>query len=236
MPAAPAPGVRIQQPTRLQQVVARRMAEAGATVPHFQVQTEVLFDAALELRAQLKEAAGENGPLPSVNDLIVKACALALPQHPLVNGSFKDDAYELHDEVHIGIAVAADDALVVATILNANTKSLGQIARETRHLAQTVRAGTATPQELTGATFSISNLGMYGMTAITPIINPPQSAILGVGATRSTLARADDGEIVDRRLLTLTLSCDHRILTGADGSRFLYEVKQILESPLRLAL
>ena len=230
------PGTRVQQPTRLQQIVARRMAEAMATIPHFQVQTEVTMDAALALRVQLKEAAGDGTPAPSINDLIVKACALTLPDHPLVNGSFKDGAFELHDHVHVGIAVASDDGLVVATIPDAAIKSLGQIARDSRRLAERVRTRTATPPELTGATFTVSNLGMFGMTAITAVINPPQAAILGVGASRPTLARGQNGEIVDRQLLTLTLSCDHRILNGADGSRFLLDVKRCLESPLRLAL
>jgi pyruvate dehydrogenase E2 component (dihydrolipoamide acetyltransferase) len=230
------PGTRVQQPTRLQQIVARRMAEAMATIPHFQVQTEVTMDAALALRVQLKEAAGDGTTAPSINDLIVKACALTLPDHPLVNGSFKDGAFELHDHVHVGIAVASDDGLVVATIPDAAIKSLGQIARDSRRLAERVRTRTATPPELTGATFTVSNLGMFGMTAITAVINPPQAAILGVGASRPTLARGQNGEIVDRQLLTLTLSCDHRILNGADGSRFLLDVKRCLESPLRLAL
>ena len=230
------PGTRVQQPTRLQQIVARRMAEAMATIPHFQVQTEVTMDAALALRVQLKEAAGDGTPAPSINDLIVKACALTLPDHPLVNGSFKDGAFELHDHVHVGIAVASDDGLVVATIPDAAIKSLGQIARDSRRLAERVRTRTATPPELTGATFTVSNLGMFGMTAITAVINPPQAAILGVGASRPTLARGQNGEIVDRQLLTLTLSCDHRILNGADGSLFLLDVKRCLESPLRLAL
>jgi pyruvate dehydrogenase E2 component (dihydrolipoamide acetyltransferase) len=234
--AAPLPAVRIQQPTRLQQVVAGRMAQAGATVPHFQVQTEAVFDAALQLRSQLKLAASDSDPIPSLNDLIVKACALALPHHPFVNGSFKDGAYELHDNVHVGVAVAIDDGLVVATVSDADQKSLGHIARDTKRLTERVRAGSATPNELNGATFTVSNLGMYGMTAITAMINPPQAAILGVGAVRPTLARADDGEIIDRQLLTLTLSCDHRILNGADGARFLHHVKEILENPLRLAL
>jgi pyruvate dehydrogenase E2 component (dihydrolipoamide acetyltransferase) len=235
-PADASAGTRIQQPTRLQQVAARRMAEATATVPHFQVQTEVRIDQAIALRAQLKAASPEGAAVPSINDLIVKACALALPAHPLVNGSFKDGVFELHDHVHVGIAVASDDGLVVATIPDADIKSLGQVAREGRRLAERVRAGNATPAELTGATFTVSNLGMFGMTAITAVINPPQAAILGVGAARPTLARGDDGEIVDQQLLTLTLSCDHRILNGADGSRFLFDVKQCLESPLRLAL
>jgi pyruvate dehydrogenase E2 component (dihydrolipoamide acetyltransferase) len=235
-PSAPAPeGSSIQQPTRLQQIVAKRMLEATQTVPHFQVQTEVEIDGALALRAQLK-AAGEGVPVPSVNDLIVKACALNLPKHPLVNGSFKDGAFELHDGVHVGIAVASDEGLVVATVRDADVKSLGAIAGDARGLAERVRTGKATPADLSGATFTVSNLGMFGMTAITAVINPPQAAILGVGAARDTLARGSDGEIVDRKLLTLTLSCDHRILNGADGSRFLFDVKHTLENPMRLAL
>jgi pyruvate dehydrogenase E2 component (dihydrolipoamide acetyltransferase) len=232
--AVPATGGRVVQPTRLQQVVAARMAEAKATIPHFQVQTEVAIDAALALRAELKAVAGD-APAPSVNDLIVRACALALRDHPLLNGSYAGGAYELHDHVHVGIAVAAEDGLLVATIRDADVKSLGTLAAESRRLAERARAGTATPAELTGATFTVSNLGMFGMTAITPVINPPQAAILGVGAARPTLARVD-GEIVDRQLLTLTLSCDHRIVNGADASRFLADVKALLETPLRLAL
>lgn len=225
---------RTLEPTRLQKVAARRMAEAKATIPHFQVQTEVVMDAALDLRADLKAAAGGD-PVPSVNDLIVRATALALRAHALVNASYQDGRFELHDRVNVGIAVAADEGLVVASIDDADIKSLGAIARDARRLAKRVRSGTVTPQELTGATFTVSNLGMFGMTAITAVINPPQAAILGVGATRDTLARVD-GKVVDRRLLTLTLSCDHRILNGADGARFLFDVKALLESPLRFAL
>jgi pyruvate dehydrogenase E2 component (dihydrolipoamide acetyltransferase) len=225
----------LREPTRLQQIAARRMAEAKATIPHFQVQTEVEIDAALALRADLKAVAGEGDPVPSVNDLIVRAAALALRDHPLVNGSYKDGRFELHERINVGIAVASDEGLVVVTVVDADVKALGQIARDARRLAQRVRSGEITPPELAGATFTVSNLGMFGMTAITAVINPPQAAILGVGAARDTLARVD-GEIVDRRLLTLTLSCDHRILNGADGSRFLFDVKRLLEAPLRLAL
>jgi pyruvate dehydrogenase E2 component (dihydrolipoamide acetyltransferase) len=133
------------------------------------------------------------------------------------------------------MAVAADDALVVPTVFDAAAKSLGEIARETRALAQRVRSGAITPAELSGATFTVSNLGMFGMTAITPVINPPQAAILGVGALRDTLARVD-GEIVDRMLLTLTLSCDHRILYGAEASQFLARIRTLLQTPLAMAL
>jgi pyruvate dehydrogenase E2 component (dihydrolipoamide acetyltransferase) len=215
------------------------MAEAKSTIPHFQVQTEVAFDAAIALRAQLKTAAEQFGePAPSLNDLIVKAAAIALRKHPHANGSYKDGRFELHDRVNVGVAVAAEGALVVPTVFDADTKALSTIAAETRALAQRVRTEAITPPELSGATFTVSNLGMFGMTAITPVINPPQAAILGVGAARATLAREGgraDGAIVDRSLLTLTLSCDHRILYGADAARFLAEIKALLEAPLRLA-
>jgi pyruvate dehydrogenase E2 component (dihydrolipoamide acetyltransferase) len=227
---------RTQEPTRIQKVIARRMAQAKATIPHFQVQTEVAMDAALSLRAQLKAATPDGGPAPSLNDLIIKASAIGLTGHPLANGSYRDGQFELHEHVNIGVAVAADGALVVPTVPDADAKSVGQIARDTRRLAERVRAGNITPTELSGATFTVSNLGMYGMTAITPVINPPQAAILGVGATRPTLARDEAGEIVDRALLTLTLSCDHRILYGADAARFLAEIRGLLEAPLRLLL
>jgi pyruvate dehydrogenase E2 component (dihydrolipoamide acetyltransferase) len=230
-PAASSKGtVDVIEPNRLQSVIARRMAEAKATVPHFQVQTEVVMDAAFAFRQQLKEAGGR---APSFNDLIVKAAALALRHHPLANGTYRDGRFELHSRVNVGIAVAAEHALVVPTIFDADQKSLGSLAAESRRLAERVRTGEVTPSELSGATFTVSNLGMYGMTAITPVINPPQAAILGVGAIRETLARAD-GDIVDRRLLTLTLSCDHRILYGADAAAFLSTIREQLEAPLRL--
>jgi pyruvate dehydrogenase E2 component (dihydrolipoamide acetyltransferase) len=244
-PAAPAPGApapaadgetEVRELTRLQQVVARRMAEAKATVPEFQVQTEVAMDAALALRAKLKAAVGEGGVVPSVNDLIVKASALALRAHPRANGSYRDGRFELHPRVNVGIAVAAPEALVVPTITDADTRSLGSIAAEARRLAARVRENSITPPELSGGTFTVSNLGMYGMTAISPVINLPQAAILGVGAARATLARGEDGEIVERRLMTLTLTCDHRILYGADAARFLAAIRELLEQPLRLAL
>jgi len=125
---------------------------------------------------------------------------------------------------------------VVPVIHDADVKTLGQIATLSRSLAEGVRAGTITPPQLSGATFTVSNLGMYGMTVITPVINPPQAAILGVGAIRDVLARGPDGEIVDRRLLSLTLSCDHRILYGADAAQFLAAIRAVLEAPAALAL
>ncbi len=217
--------------TRVQQVIARRMAEVKATVPHFQVQTEVVLDAVLAIKAQLKIVSDRP---PSVNDFIIKASALALREFPLANGSYRDGRFELHERVNVGVAVAAENALVVPTVVDADRRSLGSIAEEVRRLAAAVRDGAATPAELAGATFTVSNLGMYGMTAITPVINTPQAAILGVGAARSVLARADS-EIIDRQMMTLTLSCDHRILYGAEAAQFLSRIRTLLEEPLLLA-
>lgn len=225
--------VTVVELSKLQQVVARRMAEAKATVPEFQVETEVTMDAALELRAQLKAMGGE--VVPSVNDLVVKAAALALRQWPQANGSYRDGRFELYSRVNVGVAVAAQDALVVPTVADADTRSLGSIAAEIRRLAERVRNGTITPPELSGATFTVSNLGMYGMTAITPVINPPQAAILGVGASRAVYVPVD-GQPVERQIMTLSLTCDHRILYGADAAQFLAAIRSLLEQPLGLAL
>ena len=223
--------------TRLQQVVARRMAEAKATVPEFQVQTEVEMTAAVAFRTELKQLAEARGSeAPSLNDLIVKAAAICLRRFPRANGSYVDGAFELHERVNVAVAVAAEDALVVPVIDDADRKPLGAIAADSRRLAAAVRDGSITPPHLSGATFTVSNLGMYGMTAITPVINPPQAAILGVGAIRDALARAPDGSLVDRRLLTLTLTCDHRILYGADAAQFLAAIREVLEHPAALAL
>jgi pyruvate dehydrogenase E2 component (dihydrolipoamide acetyltransferase) len=224
----------VEEPSRLQQVVARRMTEAVNTVPDFQVQTEVVMDEAIALRARLKDEI-EAGVAPSFNDLVVKASAVALRRHPRANGSYLDGRFHLHDHVHVGIAVAADDALVVAKITDADIRSLASLAAESRRLSERVRTGASTPAELSGATFTVSNLGMFGMTAITPVINPPQAAILGVGTIRDVLARNSSGTIVDRHLMTLTLTCDHRILYGADAARFLQEIRRLLEKPLGLA-
>ena len=228
------PQPAVEKLTRVQQVIAQRMTESKSTIPEFEVQTEVLADEVLSLRTRLRELAGE-GPVPSINDVILKACAVALRNHPRVNSSFLDGGVCLHQRISIGFAVARPGALIVPVVHDAEEKSLGVIARETRRLAERVRSGEITPQELSGATFTISNLGMYGMTAIRPVINPPQVAILGVGASRDVLARVD-AEIVERSLMTLTLSADHRVLYGADAAEFLSEVRALLEVPLRMLL
>jgi pyruvate dehydrogenase E2 component (dihydrolipoamide acetyltransferase) len=220
--------------TRIQQVIVQRMSQARDTVPDFQVQTEVAMDRALDLRGELKASGVET--VPSLNDFVVRAAALALRDHPLANGSFQDGSIRLHSHINVGIAVAVEGALIVPTLRDADRRSITDIATESRRLAERVRDGSVTPSELSDGTFTVSNLGMFGMTAIVPVVNVPQAAILGVGAVRPVLARADDGAVVDRHLMTLTLSCDHRILYGADAARCLAAIRALLEQPLRLML
>jgi pyruvate dehydrogenase E2 component (dihydrolipoamide acetyltransferase) len=238
-PAAPGAGgnkgeVTVQELNRTQQVVARRMAESRATVPDFEVSIDIDMEAARELRAQLKAAAGEDQPVPSFNDMVVKAAALVLKEFPRANGSYKDGAFELHSRINVGIAVATDDGLIVPTVFDADAKSLGEIARSTRALAASVREGTIRPPELSGGTFTVSNLGMFGVTHFAAVINVPQAAILAVGAMEPR-AVVRDGEIVARHTMTVTLASDHRILYGADSARFVSRVKALLENPLQLA-
>src|ERR687896_635884 len=242
-------GERVQQPepagsgrgaittedlTRLQQTIARRMAESKATAPDFVITCEVDMDAAVEFRKQLKAAAGED-PAPSFNDFVVKASALALKEFPRANGAYRDGKFELYSRVNVGIAVAGQDALIVPTIFDADNKSLGQISRDARALAERVRAGKISPPELSSGTFSVSNLGMFGIKRFTAVINQPQAAILAVGEmTHRPVVR--DGEITVRAIMELTLTCDHRILYGADAAQFLGRIRERLENPLSLAL
>src|SRR4051812_41729535 len=223
-----------QDLTRLQQTVARRMAESKATAPDFVLNVEVDMEEAVELRKQLKVAAGDQ-PAPSFNDFVIKASALALRDFPRANGAYRDGKFELYGRVNVGVAVAGQDALVVPTVFDADTKSLGQIARESRAVAQRVRAGAVTPPELSSGTFTVSNLGMYGIKRFTAVINPPQAAILAVGALEPR-AVVRDGEVVVRSTMELTLACDHRILYGADAAEFLARIREYLEQPLKLAL
>ena len=227
--------VSVQELTRTQQVIARRMAESKATVPEFTIATDVDMEGAVELRKQLKAAAETvSGAVPSFNDMVVKASALALREYPRANGSYKDGRFELYSRVNVGVAVAAQEALVVPTVFDADRKSLGEIARDSRTLAERVRANAVTPPELSGGTFTVSNLGMFGVTEFSAVINPPQAAILAVGKMEPR-AVVRDGEIVARNIMTITLVCDHRILYGADAAEFLARIKALLEHPIALA-
>ena len=220
--------------TRTQQTIARRMAESKATIPDFSIVVDVDMDGCVALRTELKALTADEAP--TYNDMVVKACALALREHPRVNGSYRDGAVELHSRVNVGVAVAVERALVVPTVFDADSKALGEIARETRTLAARVRDASITPPELGGGTFTVSNLGMFGVRSFSAIINPPQAAILSVGALERRAVIADDGAVSARNVLALTLVCDHRVLYGADAARFAARVRELLEAPAALTL
>jgi pyruvate dehydrogenase E2 component (dihydrolipoamide acetyltransferase) len=240
--AAPSPDgakgeVEVVELNRLQQTVARRMAESKATVPHFYLSTEIDMSESVKVRAELKELSGSERPAPTFNDMIVKACALALREFPRANGAYRDGRVELYSRVNVGVAVAGQDALVVPTVFDADRKSLGEIATETRSLAEKVRDGKVTPPELSGGTFTVSNLGMFGVTNFAAVINPPQAALLAVGSLEpKAVADRESRRVVVRDMMGVTLACDHRILYGADGAQFLARVRELLEHPLSMAL
>jgi pyruvate dehydrogenase E2 component (dihydrolipoamide acetyltransferase) len=228
--------VEVVELTKLQQTVARRMAESKATAPHFYLQAEIDMTSAVEGRAKLKATAKEGEVVPTFNDMVVKACALALREYPRANGAYRDGRIELYSRINIGVAVAAQDALVVPTVFDADQKGLRRIATESRALASRVRDGQITPPELSGGTFTVSNLGMYGISNFHAVINTPQAGILAVGEVKAKPVVVDSGEIEARQLMGVTLACDHRILYGADGAEFLARVRELLEEPLGLAL
>ncbi len=223
----------VQELTRLQRTVARRMAESRATIPDIELRSEVDMSEVVALRERLREVS--DAP-PSFNDFIVKAAALALREFPRVNGAYRDGRFETYSRVNVAIAVAAEDALVVPTIFDADSKSLREIGTAARALAARVRDGSIAANELSGGTFTVSNLGMYGVDSFSAVINPPQAAILAVGSLRPRAVVDESGQVVARPTILLTLACDHRILYGADGARFLARVRELLERPLALLL
>lgn len=233
-PALPKGEVEVVELTRTQSLIARRMAEAKATIPEFTLQCEIDMEAAVALRGQLKALAErQERQVPSFNDMVVKACAMALREHPRANGTYKDGRFELHPRVNVGVAVAAAEALLVPVVRDADTRSLWEIAAQARKLALAARDGTITPPELAGGTFSVSNLGMFGIDSFMAVINPPQAAILAVGSLAKR-AVVRDGELVARQTMTVTLTCDHRILYGADAAEFLGSIRDLLEAPIAL--
>ena len=232
MPAAAAGAEFEDVPlTQIRAAIARRMPLSKAPVPHFYVTSEVAMDHAWELREQLNRLEGQ--PKISVNDLVIRACALALLKHPGVNASLQGDAIRVFHRAHIGIAVALEDGLITPVLRDCQAKPLAQIAVEARDLVERARNRKLRAQELSGATFSISNLGMFDVTEFSAIINPPEGAILAVGSVRRVPVVDESGLGVGRRMM-LTISCDHRVMDGAMGARFLQDVKRLLEEPLRL--
>jgi pyruvate dehydrogenase E2 component (dihydrolipoamide acetyltransferase) len=231
----PAPGREsdeVQELSRTQSLIARRMAESRGTVPEFALEVDVDMSGARQMRRELAAVAE---PGPSLNDIIVKACALALRRHPRANGSFSAERFVLHPRVNVAIAVAVDGSLLTPVVDDADAKPVGEIARQTRRLIERARAGRLSPAELEGGTFTVSNLGMFGIDRFEGIINAPQAAILCVGAVLDRPV-ALDGEVVIRPVASMTLAADHRILYGADAAMFLVDVQHFLEHPLTMAL
>jgi len=237
-PAAPAPGAaKLQQRTiplsAMRQTIARRLVQSKRSIPHFYVSIDVLMDDLLELRRQFNDLLKPEKI--SLTDFLARAAALALTRVPALNASFAETAIIQHGTVSLGIAVALDDGLVVPVIRDAHQKSVRDLSREIKTLATLARARRLTPEQMTGATFTISNLGMFGVKDFAAIINPPESAILAVGGTAwqpVVKEIAGKREIVPAQVMTLTLSADHRVVDGAAGAQFLHELKALLETPL----
>ena len=231
--SAPGEGDEVRELSPMLKAVAKRMGDSKATVPHFYVTSEIDMTRALALRKELNEALADSGEKVSVNDLIVRACAQALVAHPQAHRSYVDGRHVYHAHAQIGIAVALDDGLIVPVLRDADSKSLRTIAAETRDLAERARAGKLRQTEIEGGTFTVSNMGMLGVSAFAAIINPPESAILAVSATIQRPVVRDGGVTVGD-VMSVTLSCDHRACSGADGARLLQTVKRHLEAPTLL--
>ena len=231
-PAATAPSDDLVKPlSMMRRTIAARLMEAKQTVPHFYLTADVDMDQAMEFREQVAQV---HGAKLSVNDLVLKACALALRKVPEANASFGEEAITQHARVDIGMAVAIEDGLITPVVRDADKKTIGQIASEAREMAKRARDRKLRPEEYTGATFSVSNLGMMGIRDFAAIINPPEGAILAVGTVRKEPVVKGDKIVVGQRM-SITLSCDHRVIDGALGAKLLQAIVSILEKPISLA-
>jgi pyruvate dehydrogenase E2 component (dihydrolipoamide acetyltransferase) len=236
-PAAPVTGATPYEDrplTAMRRIVAQRMLESKTTVPHYYLTAQVDMDRAVEMRAALVEAAPDLKV--TYTDMIVKACGLALARHPQVNASFLGDRVRYWQRADIGLAVALEEGLITPIITGCDVKSLGQIALEAKALAERARARQLKPEEYQGGSFSVSNLGMFDVEVFSAVINPPQGAILAVGALGKQPVVKADGALAVGHRMRITLSCDHRVIDGAVGAAFLRDVKRILEAPAALAL
>jgi pyruvate dehydrogenase E2 component (dihydrolipoamide acetyltransferase) len=243
-PAAPAPQAPAFDDGRdseelkvsnVRKVIARRLTESKQQVPHFYLRRTIDAEALKAFRAQINEQLASTGAKISFNDLIVKACATALKLHPAVNTSWVDDKLLQHHRINVGVAVAVDAGLVVPVLHDTDKATLSEISTRTRELAGKARDGKLKPQEMSGGTFSVSNLGMFGVDSFSAVINPPEAAILAVGAMRQE-AVVVDGEVAVRNRISLELSVDHRAVDGAVGAAFLKDLAEILEEPMRIIL
>src|SRR5215204_1415313 len=230
-PAGGAAPYREENVSTMRATIARRLSASLGPIPHIFLTTEIEMDRAAEMRKQLNELDPENKV--SINDFVIKVAAVALIQHPAVNSSFQDKTVRFYERADIGVAVALENGLITPVVRAANTKSVGQISREVKELAERARNRKLAPEEYTGATFSVSNLGMFGISEFTALINPPEACILAVGAmTPTPVVRG--GEVTVKQIMKVTLSCDHRVVDGATGAKFLQTLKKILENPLYL--
>ncbi len=224
---------REENTSKMRQIIAKRLGESIGPIPTFYLTVEIEMDNALEFRRQINEAIAPEKV--SVNDVIIKVAAMASMKHPFVNSSYRDDKIRFYEDADVGVAVAIDEGLITPVIRGANKKGIAEIAREVKDLAEKARDKKLQPEEYTGATFSISNLGMFGIKEFTAIINPPEAAIFAIGAAKPT-AVVKDGEIVVRNVMSVTMSCDHRVIDGATGAKFLQTFKQMLENPVLMLM
>jgi pyruvate dehydrogenase E2 component (dihydrolipoamide acetyltransferase) len=241
MPPPPAPvpgawqGAEGKEPSAMQRAVARRMTESKQNVPHFYLESEVDMTKAIELRREINRSLGEGGTKVSINDLIVKACAASLVEHPQFHRSWIGERIVEHDHAHVGIAVALDDGLIVPVLRDADRLTLTEIAVATRDIVARARSGKVRQKEIEGGTFTVSNLGMFGVTSFQAIINPPEPGILAVGRTIERPV-VHEGQIQARPIMSVTLSVDHRAASGADGARLLQSIVRRLEGGVTLLL
>jgi pyruvate dehydrogenase E2 component (dihydrolipoamide acetyltransferase) len=223
--------VRVLELTATQATIALRMVESATTIPSFTVSADIDMSLITALRAGSRD---QREDTPSLNDFVVKAAAGALREFPRFNASYVDDKVECYSRINVGVAVAIDDALLVPIVRDADRKTISEIAAETRRLADAARRRAVAPDDLHDGTFTVSNLGMFGVRSFTAIIDPPQAAILAVGGVRRAPVEDAHGGVVFRDLMTSTLTCDHRVVYGADGAQFLSRLRELLERPLAL--
>lgn len=233
--AAPVAGAAYREVplTQMRKTIAKRLTQSIGPVPHFFLTVEVDMGEAMALRKRINERFADQGVKVSPNDLIIKAVAAALRKHPWVNASWTGESIRLYDVVHVGVAVAVEEGLITPVVRDADRKGVAEISQEVKELAGRAREKKLKPEEYTGSTFSISNLGMFGIEQFTAVINPPEAAILAVGAVEDKVVVVN-GEMTVRPRMHVTLSCDHRVIDGATGAQFLQTLKRYLEDPMMM--
>jgi pyruvate dehydrogenase E2 component (dihydrolipoamide acetyltransferase) len=222
--------------SNMRRTITRRLTQSWQTAPHFYITMDVNMDAALTLRKQINAPLSKEQQI-SINDMIVKACGVALVAYPNLNASFVEEGIQLNPSINVSIAVALDSGLVAPVVTNADSRSLGGVSRESKRLIGLARDGKLGAENLQGGTFTVSNLGMYGVTEFDAIITPPQCAILAVGAVRRIpVFKGDSNDVVAANICSITISADHRITDGAEGAKFVGEIKRLLENPLSMLI